>query len=60
MKPWQRGQRIGIDLFFFLADFPDRLQAPILWTDHLEHPLVLRSSFEEGGKIFVIAPDPPM
>ena len=54
MNPWQRGQRIGIDLFFFLADRHDRLQAPILRTDHLKHPLVLGSSFEEGGKIFVI------
>ena len=42
------------DLFPLLADLHDRLQTPILRTDHLEHSLVLRSSFEECGKIFAI------
>ena len=45
------GQRS--DLFPLLADCHDRLQAPISRTDHLKHPLVLRSSVEECGKIFV-------
>src|SRR6187401_3137963 len=40
-------------LSLLLADFHDRIQAPISWTDHLKHPLVLRSSFEKCGKIFV-------
>jgi hypothetical protein len=41
------------DLFPLLADLHDRLHALISRTDHLKHPLVLRSSFEECGKVFV-------
>src|SRR6478609_146241 len=52
MNPWQRGQRISGSVL--PADLHDRLQASILRTDHLEHPLVFRSSFEERGKILVI------
>src|SRR6188472_3522432 len=40
-------------LSLLLADSHDRIQAPISWTDHLKHPLVLRRSFEKCGKIFV-------
>ena len=54
MNPMQRGQRIGIALFSLSTELHDRLNAPILRTDHLEHALVLRRSFEECGKIFVI------
>jgi hypothetical protein len=36
-----------------LADFHDRFQAPITWTDHLEHPIVLGRSLEECGEFFV-------
>ena len=44
----------SIALFFLSTELHDRLNAPILRTDHLEHALVLRRSFEECGKIFVI------
>jgi hypothetical protein len=54
MNPWQRGQGMGIGLVFLLADLHDGLDAPVLRTDHLKHPLVFGSPFKECGKIFVV------
>lgn|SRR6185312_10898197 len=54
MNPWQRGQGIGIGSLSLLADFHDGLHGPILGTDHLKHPRVVRSPFKECGKIFVV------
>src|SRR5690349_22973723 len=53
-RPFQRGQRRACDLFFLRADLHDCLYAPISWTEHLEHALVLRISSEEDGKILFI------
>src|SRR5678816_1872855 len=54
MNPWQRGQRIDVSVLVLPADLHDCLHGPILRTDHLEHALVLLTSFEECGKIYVV------
>jgi hypothetical protein len=48
-EPFAAGDAWALLFAVLPANLHDGLHAPVLRTDHLEHPLVLRSSFEECG-----------
>ena len=45
---------VALHLLFFLTHLNDRFDFAILWTDHEQHPFMLRVSFKECGIILFI------